>query len=186
MVLWSLGQSYETTRKASQTVTEDLLTALQVRNTAAFRGCFWWPLRFLLTSKRVDILYSSLDSFLGAVEDFSKPEPHEDGRFGVRSMKSLVSFQRGRLGVSIKLWGDKVIGVSVNAPVAMGLTPKWEAPGYVDEESFTEQEISFQPYWLWPSVKATLNVPKRTGRKPAVLLLPGSGMLDRDASIGAT
>ena len=172
--------------QASQTTASNVLTALQKSDAARLKQGFWWPLRLLLTEKRTKRIWSALDSSLGPVESFTSPELHEHGRLGVRTMKSLVRFQRGRTGVSIKLWGDKVVGLSVHAPVTIGLSPKWEAPEYVDEWSFIEEEVNFRPYWVWPCVKGLLNVPKRKGRKAAVLLVPGSGMLDRDASIGAT
>ena len=171
--------------EASQTTANDLLKALQKSDAAGLKQCLWWPLRLLLTETRTKKIWSGLDSLFGPVETFTFPELHEDGRLGVRTMKSLVRFGRGRMAVSIRSWGDKVVGLGVHAPVTIGLAPKWEAPEYVDEDSFTEEEVGFRPYWVWPSVKGLLTLPRRKGRKATVLLVPGSGMLDRDASIGA-
>ena len=139
----------------------------------------------MLTTKNTNKVFSTIDSALGPIESFPLPELHKDKPLGVRVVKSLVRFNRGRLGVTISLWGNKVVGFSVDAPVSLVLTPKWEAPDYAHEESFTEEEVRVRPYRVWPSVKGTLNVPKREGKKAAVLLIPGSGVLDRDCSIGA-
>lgn len=114
--------------EASQRTTSNLLTTLQKSDAAGLKQCFWWPLRLLLTEKRTRKIWSGLESFLGPVETFTYPELHKDGSLGVRTMKSLVRFQRGRMAVSIRLWGNKVVGLGVRAPVTIGLTPKWEAP----------------------------------------------------------
>lgn len=176
----------QTPFEASQSIVHDFLTALQTRDVVLLRKSLRWPLGLLFLSKRsATKLWSGIDSVLGPVESFTSPELHEDGTLGVRTLKSLVRFRRAQLGVSVKLWGKRVIGVFAHAPVTMGLSPKWEAPEYVDEQAFREEEISVRPFLVWPSVKGTLTVPKGEGRKPAVLMVPGSGPGDRDSSLGA-
>ena len=171
--------------EASQSTTTTVLTALKTRDADTLRQCFYWPIRLLLSNSRITKIWSKIDSTLGPVEEFSSPELHKDGILGTRTLKSLVRFQRGRHGVGIKFWGDKLVGVSFRAPITFGLVPEWEVPEYADERLFDEEEVSVRPYWLWPRVKGTLSVPKKKGRKPAVLMVPGSGIQDRDISIGA-
>lgn len=174
------------TMEASRGVADSFFTSLQSQDVGLLRRSLWWPLGLLLIPKsNVRKLWAAIDSMLGPVESFTPPEHHKDGVLGVRTLKSLVRFQRGKLGVSVKLWGDRVIGVNLHAPIAIGLTPKWEAPEYVDEGTLREEEICVRPFRVWPKVKGTLTVPKKEGRKPAVLMVPGSGPGDRDLSLGA-
>jgi dienelactone hydrolase len=58
----------------------------------------------------------------------------------------------------------------------------WEPPAYVDRERFDEEELTIGPGGL--EVPATLSVPRDGRDLPAVVLLAGSGPLDRDETIG--
>lgn len=60
--------------------------------------------------------------------------------------------------------------------------PKWQAPKYVVESSFTELEITIgSGRWKLP---ATLSLPKNEALPPVLVLVHGSGPLDRDETIG--
>ena len=71
--------------------------------------------------------------------------------------------------------------------VALVVVPTLEAfdyspPSYVDQLSFTEQNVSFgSDPWKLP---ATLTIPNGAGPFPAVLLVHGSGPNDRDETYG--
>lgn len=69
------------------------------------------------------------------------------------------------------------------APTATG-TPSagYTPPNYVQESSFTERDISFgDPEWI---ITGTLTMPNSPGPHPAIVLVHGSGPLDRDETIG--
>jgi dienelactone hydrolase len=58
----------------------------------------------------------------------------------------------------------------------------WEPPAYADPERFDEHEVSLGTDPL--AVPGTLSLPHWPGPLPAVVLLAGSGSLDRDETIG--
>ena len=167
---------------ASIVLTEQVLDSFRDQDTARLRYFLPWPLRFFLSDKRGKELWSKIRAITGEPKSFARPALHEDGL--IRTTKALFTFERVRLGITVKLLGNSVIGVSMDAPVNLGLTPKWTAPSYVDEASFFDHEITLRGA-LWSKIGGTLTLPKFKGRKAAVLMLPGSGPGDRDISIGA-
>lgn len=60
--------------------------------------------------------------------------------------------------------------------------PKWQAPEYMDESSFTELEITLGSGR--GKLPATLSLPKDEVSPPVLVLVHGSGPLDRDETIG--
>ncbi|MFH1755058.1 MAG: alpha/beta fold hydrolase [Candidatus Latescibacterota bacterium] len=59
---------------------------------------------------------------------------------------------------------------------------EYQLPPYADKDAFNEEEVSVGCVkWRLP---ATLSIPARSGKVPAVVLVHGSGPQDRDESIG--
>jgi hypothetical protein len=58
----------------------------------------------------------------------------------------------------------------------------WEPPGYGDSGTFDERDLMAVTGPL--AVPGTLSLPRQSGPRPAVVLLPGSGAVDRDQTIG--
>jgi hypothetical protein len=75
------------------------------------------------------------------------------------------------------LGGLQIAPLSAAAPIA-----PWEPPGYADSSGFEEQELALGPEPV--DVPGTLAVPHGAGPWPGVVLLAGSGSLDRDETIG--
>ncbi|MFE3443184.1 alpha/beta fold hydrolase [Nocardia sp. NPDC059180] len=70
--------------------------------------------------------------------------------------------------------------------VGLQLTPPhqpWQPPDYADRAAFDEHEITLGSGPL--AVPATITVPRSATRCPAVVLLPGGGPFDRDATSGS-
>ncbi len=75
------------------------------------------------------------------------------------------------------LTGLQLLPASAAAPVA-----PWKPPDYADPDSFYEQEVSLDGGRL--AVPGTLSLPRRPGPWPAIVLMAGSGPMDRDETIG--
>jgi dienelactone hydrolase len=58
----------------------------------------------------------------------------------------------------------------------------WQPPEYADPGAFDEQDVTLGSGHL--TVEGTLALPRTPGPHPAVVLLPGSGPMDRDETIG--
>ena len=103
----------------------------------------------------------------------------------------LVRFERVTYAVSISLspW-NSVFGRSVLPPIrAKGLVPAWTAPSYANGGKFSEGDVWIRPSWGFPAVQGTVTIPKshegEATRYPAVVMLGGSGLIDRDHAIGS-
>lgn len=183
--LWRLlGFSSSTDFEVSTAAATRTLQAIRDEDEARLRRSFWWPLALLVPAMLLKRAQDSLKSNLGSLESFGEPILHRDGYF--RVMKSLVKFERARFGLTVNLWGDKVIGIGMHPPISVGLAPAWEAPEYVDETTFSDAEISVRFGPFRSKVAGTLTLPNNRFNIPAVLMVPGSGILDRDASLGST
>lgn len=178
-----LGFTSTTELAVSRTATTKILSAIRNNNEIALRQCFWWPLALLMPSKLLRKGEDMMKTMFGPMESFNEPDIHHDGYF--RVMKSLVIFQRARFGLTITLWGDKVIGIGIHPPISIGLAPAWEAPEYVDPSSFSEMEITVKFGPFKSAVRGSLTMPTTDRNFPGVLMVPGSGISDRDASLGS-
>jgi len=116
-----------------------------------------------------------------------------EGRFGVFSQRIWMSheeqkgyeivwvglqFESGTMKAKLVFdSGDKITGLFFQP-----WNPKWKAPNYVDGTAFTELEITVgSGGWELPG---TLTLPKNVASPPAVVLVHGSGPMDRDETIG--
>lgn len=164
----------------------ELLEAFKAQDISRFRSLFLLPITFLLTNYRVTSLLDLSNFLLGPLESWTNPELHKSGRVTV--YKTLANFQRSQVALTLSLWGTKATGIGVGDGMSLGLLPSWTPPTYISPSTFAEQELTVRPYWLWPATKGTLNLPSPDSptRKPAILLIPGSGPGDRDATIGGT
>jgi len=102
---------------------------------------------------------------------------------GVTAVKIPVTFEHGALAVvvSTTATGD-LTGIQLAPAGAAEPTAAWEPPSYVEPDHFDEQEVTLGSGSL--AVSGTLSVPHEAGPLPALVLLPGSGPLDRDETIG--
>ena len=107
----------------------------------------------------------------------------EPGPAGAVVVKVPVTCERGGFALIAaasdegKLSGLQIAPLSAAAPIA-----PWEPPGYTDPAGFDEHEVTVGPEPV--AVPGTLAVPHGAGPWPGVVLLAGSGSLDRDETIG--
>jgi uncharacterized protein len=68
-------------------------------------------------------------------------------------------------------------------PDSTSTTAAYQAPAYVDQGAFSERSVTVGEGTEW-ALPGTLAVPKGPGPFPAVVLVQGSGPLDRDETVG--
>ena len=107
----------------------------------------------------------------------------EPGTPGVFVVKIPVDCEHGAFGVvgSVTEQGQ-LVGLQLTTPSATEPTAAWQPPDYADLESFGEQAVTLGSDSF--AVPGTLTLPRGSGSHPAVVLLAGSGPLDRDETIG--
>ena len=107
----------------------------------------------------------------------------EDGPAGT-VVRIPVLGDGGALTVAVGLTGSgRLTGLQLLPVDDVAAAPQpWTPPTYADPSRFDELEIAVGPEPF--TVPGTLSVPREPGPHPAVVLLAGSGPLDRDETVG--
>jgi uncharacterized protein len=102
---------------------------------------------------------------------------------GVVRVRLPVIAQHGAFTLIAQVADDGwLAGLEIAAAAEAEAVQPWQAPGYADQASFTEQEVTVG---AGPrAVPGTLTTPRTPGPHPGVVLLSGSGPNDRDETIG--
>jgi uncharacterized protein len=162
-----------------------VLTALELARAGRFAEVtelFAPPLRPLVVPESLQVAWHAELNRQGAITSVGAPA-REPGPGGSMVVKIPVACERGGFALIApvdaegRLGGLQLAPLSAAAPIA-----PCEPPGYADPESFSEQEVTLGPEPL--AVSGTLTVPDGAGPSPGVVLLAGSGSLDRDETIG--
>ena len=94
-----------------------------------------------------------------------------------------ATFTRGELTVLVTVTAaGRLAGLQLAPAAAAQPVGPWQPPPYADPKSFDEQDVTVGEGPL--AVPGTVSVPRAPGRHTAVVLLAGSGPLDRDETIG--
>jgi dienelactone hydrolase len=116
---------------------------------------------------------------LGKPESIGQPELRKSGNFDV----AVVPIKFASMGINVVVTMDaqgKVRGLFLRPQDAAAA---WQRPSYSNPESFVEREVTVgSDEWKLPG---TLTLPKGAGPWPGVVLVHGSGPLDRDETVGA-
>ena len=139
-------------------------------------------LRPMVTAEALRLAWASAVDEHGPVTSIGALVAEPTGP-GVTTVKIPVTFEHGALTiiVSTTATGD-LTGIQLAPAEAAQPTAVWEPPGYVEPDRFDEHEVTLGSGLL--AVSGTLTVPQRSGPLPALVLLPGSGPIDRDETIG--
>jgi uncharacterized protein len=164
---------------------EVVLSALESARAGRFaeiRELFAPPLRPLLTPEALEAGWNAELARQGPVDSVGAPVTEPTGT-GAVVVKVAVSCERGGFALIAPVTEQGQLAGLQLAPLAAAepIAP-WEPPPYADPQSFDEHEVSLETDAL--AVDGTLSVPHRPGPLPAVVLLAGSGSLDRDETIG--
>lgn len=94
-----------------------------------------------------------------------------------------VEGKRGSITVAVGVTATgQLTGLQLLPADAASATPAWTSSAYADASVFDEEEVTVGPAPF--DVPGTFSIPRRRGPLPAVVLLAGSGPLDRDETVG--
>jgi hypothetical protein len=160
------------------------LTVLEVAQAGRFdeiRDMFAAPLRAMVTAEALQAAWKAAIDRLGPVT--SVGAPLSGLAPGVVVVKVPVTCERGALTLIVSVTSaGQLTGLQLAPPEAIEPLAPWEPPAYADRSSFDEEDVTLGSGPL--AVPGTLSLPHRSGPLPAVVLLAGSGPLDRDETIG--
>jgi hypothetical protein len=162
-----------------------VLSALELARAGRFaevRDLFAPSLQPLVTAETLEAAWNAELARHGPITSVGAPLT-EPTPAGVVVVKVPVSCERGGFAVvAVVSEQGQLGGLQLTPPSAAAPIAPWEPPEYADPDSFDEHDVSLGSGPL--AVAGTLCVPRRSGPLPAVVLLAGSGSLDRDETIG--
>jgi hypothetical protein len=98
-------------------------------------------------------------------------------------VKIPIGCERGSMTLVISLAAaGELVGIQLAPSSAAKPTATWEPPSYASPKTFDEHDVTLGSGRL--AVPGTLSLPRGSGPHPALILLAGSGPMDRDESIG--
>lgn len=161
------------------------LNALDLAQSGRFtemRDLFQPSLRDLVTAEVLKASWETEIGRQGAVTAVGAPR-RETTANGPVVVRVPVTCEHGgfTLVASVSESG-RLLGLQLAPPAAAEPIAPWQAPAYVDRGGFDEEEVTLGTGSL--SVAATISVPVGAARRPGLVLLAGSGPLDRDETIG--
>ncbi len=140
------------------------------------------PLRPMVTSEALQAAWSAELSRRGAVSAIGVPVT-EQSPAGVVTVKVPVTCEHGAVTVIVSVTGAGFLaGIQLAPASAAEPVAPWEPPAYAGPETFDEPDVTLGSGRL--AVPGTLTLPHQPGPLCAVVLLGGSGALDRDETIG--
>jgi dienelactone hydrolase len=161
------------------------LTALDLARAGRFaeiRDLFAPQLQAMVPPEALKAAWEAELGRQGAVASVGTPVS-EPMQAGVVVVKVPVTCERGGFALiaSVSEQGQ-LGGLQLAPPGAAAPIAQWEPPAYIDADAFTEQEVTLGSGQL--AVPGALTIPRRPGPHVGVVLLAGSGSLDRDETIG--
>ncbi|MBV9803620.1 MAG: alpha/beta hydrolase, partial [Solirubrobacterales bacterium] len=164
---------------------EVVLTAVEMAQAGRFaeiRDLFVPTLQPMLTAETLAAGWASELGRRGRVMSVGAPVAEPTGT-GVVVVKVPVSCEHGGFAVIAPVTEEGHLAGLQLAPLDAALpTAPWEPPGYADPARFEESEMSLESGSR--AVVGTLSLPRGATGVPAVVLLAGSGPLDRDETVG--
>ncbi len=166
---------------ANSTVTEAataLVQLLAMGDFAAAEGRFDPTMKQALPEEKLREVWTQVEGQAGAFQEITGVRAEKQAGYEV----ALVTARFGSTLLDLKVVydADGLVAGLFFAPSPA--TEGYEAPAYVDETAFSEQEVEIgSDPWKLPG---TLTIPNGEGPFPAVVLVHGSGPNDRDETIG--
>jgi hypothetical protein len=159
-----------------------VMELVQAGRFAEIRDMFAPNLRSMVTSESLQAAWTAELGRHGHVSSVGAPVTDPAGPGGTL-VKIPVTFERGEATVIVMVSDMGWLTAIQLAPAGAAKPAEpWRPPGYADPRSFREQDVTVGSGPL--AVCGTITVPNERGSHPAVVLLAGSGPLDRDSTIG--
>lgn len=159
-----------------------VLEMAQAGRCAQIREMFAPQLRPMVTTEAIQAAWSAELGRRGQVASIGAPVS-EPAQGGVVVVKVPVACEHGELTVVISVTeASQLTGIQLAPASAAEPIAPWEPPSYANPDLFDEQDVTVGSGPL--AVPGTLSLPRGGGPRAAVVLLAGSGPMDRDETIG--
>lgn len=152
---------------------------------AEIRDLFAPQLRSMVPAEALRAAWDAEVARNGAVTSAGSPVSEEAGP-DTAVVRIPVTYEHGTLTLVVSVSGGRwLTGLQLGPASAAEPVAPWQPPSYADQEKFSEQEVTLGSGPL--AVPGTLSLPRGPEFRvpgPAVVLLAGSGPVDRDETIG--
>jgi uncharacterized protein len=170
------------THNAPESTGLAVLEMAQSGRFAEIRDLFLPQLRSMVSAEALQVAWAAELARLGPVSLIGTPVS-EPAVQGVVVVKVPVTCERGSLVVVVAVAETgQLAGIQLAPAGAIEPIAPWEPPAYADPEAFEEQDVTVGSGPR--AVPGTLTLPRQPGPRPGVVMLAGSGPLDRDETIG--
>ncbi len=170
-------------RNAPEATSLAVLEMAQAGRFAEIRELFAPQLRAMVPTEALQAGWAAELGRRGPVTSVGAPVIEPAGPGAGVVVKIPVTCERGKLTLVVSVSDEGwLTGVQLAPASAAEPVRPWEPPAYADPEKFDEHDVMVGSGPL--AVPGTLSLPRQKGPRPAVVLLLGSGPLDRDETIG--
>ncbi len=164
-----------------QAVALTILDLAQAGQFTDIRDRFAPSLRPMVTADVLKAAWDAEVAQLGPVRTVGSASETANGQVTVVTVP--VHFDRGTLTLQVSLTTTRELtGLQILPADAAEPPVPWEPPPYAAPDRFDEHEVTLGEEPL--AVPGTLTLPRTPGPVPALVLLGGSGPVDRDTTIG--
>ena len=159
-----------------------VLDAVRAGRFAEVSDLFTPSLRSMVSAAAIEASWLAATGRLGAITAVGTPVLEPPGPTGV-VVKTLLTFESGQLTAIVAIGVDGgLAGIQLASADAAAPNEPWQPPAYTNPDTFDEQDVTIGSGPL--AVPGTLSIPRGSGPWPGVVLLAGSGPLDRDETVG--
>ena len=168
-----------TTSPDPESIARAVLDLARAGRFGEIRERFAAQLRPLVVAEALAHAWDTEVTPLGPVTSVGTPTTEESG--GTVVVRIPVRFARGERALQATMVPTGELAGLLIAPADVA---PWQPPPYADPDRFAEHEVTLGSGDL--AVPGTLTLPRTGGPLPAVVLLAGSGPLDRDETVLAS
>jgi hypothetical protein len=130
------------------------------------------------TEKKIEELWKNVIFTLGELKSFDAEGAKISSKGNFSVVEFLGNFEKGMVRIQVTVDEKGSIAGFYFLPYHGKIA---EIPAYADPEAFLEEEVSFYS-GNW-KLNGNLTIPKGRGKVPAVVIVHGSGPMDRDGSV---